>query len=95
MGLESWISVMKHNNPRRKLSQARIEQNCMVSFNGPKEVHCDSVVMEGLATYWGRQAVVGNRQGHWVRRDRDIRGYAVSEAVDSLSNQTAVVPIMV
>ena len=49
--------------------------------------------MEGLATYWGHHAVVGNRQGHWVR-DRDIRGYVVFEAVDSLLNQPADVPFM-
>ena len=48
-----------------------------------------------MTTYWGRQAVVGNRQGHWVRRDQDIRGYAVSEAVDSLLNQPAIVPFIV
>ena len=95
MGLESWISVMKHhNNPRRKLSQARIEQNCMVSFNGPKEVHCDSVVIEGLTTYWGRQTMVGNKQGHWVRRFRGLKGYAVSGAVYSIVNQLADVPFM-
>ena len=93
--VESWVSVMEHhNNPRRKLSQARIEQKCMVSFNGPKEVHCDSVVMEGLATYWGRQTMVGNKQGHWVRRFRGLKGYAVSEAVDSIVNQPADVPFM-
>ena len=82
-----------HNNPRRKLTQAGIEQECMVSVNGPKEVHCDSVVMEGLANYWGRQNMVGNKQGHWVRRFRGLKGYAVSEAVD-IVNQPADMPFM-
>ena len=96
--VESWVSTMEHhNNPRRPLTQARLEQECMVSINGPKEVHCDSVVMEALASYCnlGHQAMVGNRQGHWVRRDRDIRQYVVSEAVDNIVNQPVDVVFMV
>ena len=56
---------------------------------------CDSVVMEALASYWGHQAMEGNRQGHWVRRNKDIRQYVVSEAVFSIVNQPAAVPFMV
>ena len=37
----------------------------------------------------------GNRQGHWVRRNKDMRQYMVSEAVDSIVNQPAAVPFMV
>ena len=37
--VESWVSVMEHhNNPSRPLIQARLEQECMVAINGPKEV---------------------------------------------------------
>ena len=44
--VESWVSTMEHhNNPRRCLTQARLEQECMVAINWPKDVHCDSVVM--------------------------------------------------
>ena len=94
--VESWVSVMEHhNNPRRPLTQERLEQECMVAINGPDEVHCDSVVTEALASYWGRKAEVGNRQGHWVRRDRDIKQYAVSEAVDNLVQKPVNVPYMV
>ena len=44
MGLESvvksWVSVLEHhNNPRRALSQKRLEQKAMVAINGPAEVH--------------------------------------------------------
>jgi len=94
--VESWVSVMEHhNNPRRALTQARVEQECMVSINGPSEVHSDSVVLEALGAYWSRKKVRENRQGHWVRRDKDMRQYVVSEAVDSEVNQPPDVAFMV
>ena len=94
--VESWVSVMEHhNNPRRPLTQTRVEQECMVAINGPKDVHCDSVVMEALASYWSNQTMVGNRQGHWVRRDQNIKQYVVSQAVDVLVNKPADVAFMV
>ena len=93
--VESWVSVMEyHNNPRRSLTQARIEQECMEAINVPKEVHCDSLVMEGLATYWGRQTMAGNKQGHWVRSFRGLKGYAVSGPMDNIVNYPADVPFM-
>ena len=50
--VESWVSVMEHhNNPRRALTQTRVEQECMVSINGPSEVHSDSVVLKALSAY--------------------------------------------
>ena len=94
--VESWVSVMEHhNNPRRALTQARVEQECMVSINGPSEVHSDSVVLEALGAYWSRKKVRENRQGHWVRRDSNMRQYVVSEAVDSEVNQPPDVAFMV
>ena len=93
--VESWVSVMEHhNNPRRPLTQARVEQECMVAIKGPKEVHSYSVVLEAIASYWGRK-VKANKVGHWVRRHRDMRQYVVSEAVDSVVNQPPSVPFMV
>ena len=53
------------------------------------------VITEALASYWGCKAKVGNRHGHWVSRYRDIKQYAVSEAVDSLLQQPVNVPYMV
>ena len=58
-------------------------------------MHCDSVVMEALASYWSNQTMVGNRQGHWVRRDQNIKQYVVSQAVDALVNKPADVAFMV
>lgn len=93
--VESWVSVMEHHNSSvRSLTQDRLEQECMVAINGPVEVQCDSVVQEALASYWGRQSMVANRAGHWVRRSEDIRHYAISEAVDTIVNKPPSVPFM-
>ena len=83
-----------HNNSRRALTQTRVEQECMVSINCPSEVHSD-LLLEALCAYWSRKKVQGNRQGHWVRRDRDMRQYVVSEAVNSEVNQPPDVAFMV
>ena len=94
--VESWVSTKEHhNNLKRPLTQARLEQECMLSINGLKEVHCDSVVLEVLASYWDCQAMVGNRKEHWVRRDRDIKQYVVSKSIDTIVNEPVDVPFMV
>jgi hypothetical protein len=93
--VESWVSVLEHhNNPRRFLSQSRLEEEGMVAINGPIEVHSNSVVQEALGNYWRKQKMVGNWGGHWVRRTSDIRPYVVSEAVDNIVNQPPTVPFM-
>ena len=67
----------------------------MAAINRPKDVYCDSMVMEALTNYWSHQAMAGNKQGHWVRRSHNIRQFVVSEAVDKIINQPPDVPIMV
>ena len=94
--VESCVSVLEHhNNPRRALSQERLEQEAMVAINGPAEVHCDSIVDEALASYWRKQKMAGNRDGHWIRRSSRIKSYFISEAVDSIVKKTPAVPFMV
>ena len=69
-----WSPVIEHhNNPRRALTQERLEQEAMVALNGPAEVHCDSIVDEALAYYWRKQKMAGNRDGHWIRRSSRIK----------------------
>ena len=81
----AWVSVLEHhNNPRRALSQERLEQEAMVAINGPAEVYCDSIVDEALASYWRKQKMAGNRDSHWIRRSSRIKSYFISEAVDSI-----------
>ena len=87
--VESWVSVLEHHhNPRRPLTQERLEQEAMVALNGPAEVHCDSIVDEALASFWRKQKVAGNRDGHWIRRSTNIKSYFVSGAVDSIVKKT-------
>ena len=89
------VSILENNNnPLRDLSQSRLEQEGMVAINGPLEVHSKSVVQEALNNYWRKQRMPGNWGGHWVRRSYNILPYVISEAVDSIVNQTPGVPFM-
>ena len=77
----------------------RLENECMIAINGPADVHCDGVVNEALVSYWGQRNKKyvgggGQQGGHWVRQWRDMKKYAVSEAVDSLVNKPPNVPFM-
>ena len=75
----------------------RLENECIIAINGPADVHCDGVVNEALVSYWrqrNEKYVGGQQGGHWVRRWRDIKKYAVSEAVDTLINKPPNVPFM-
>ena len=93
--MESWFSVLEHhNNPRRPLTQERLEQEAMVALNGPAEVHCNSIVEEVLTSFWRKQKVAGNREGHWIQRSSNIKSYFVSGAVDSIVKKTPEVPFM-
>ena len=51
------------------------------------------MVLEALGAYWSRMKV--DRQGHWVRKNKDMRQYMVSQAVDSEVNQPPDVAFMV
>ena len=64
--VESWVSVCEHhNNPRRPITQDRLEQEAMIAINGPSEVHCDAVVQEALGKYWRKKKRATT--GHWIR----------------------------
>ena len=94
--VESWVSVLEHhNNPRRPLTQERLEQEALVALNGPAEVHCDSIVVEALASFWRKQKVAGNRDGHWIRHFSNIKSYFILEAVYKIFKKTPDVPFMV
>ena len=66
--VESWVSVLEHHsNPRRSISQQRLEEEVMIALNGPEVVHCNAVVDEALRKYWRKQKLAGNRDGHFIR----------------------------
>lgn len=93
--VESWVSVMEHhNNPKRCLSQQRLENELMIAVNGPTVAHCDSVVDEAIDLYWSKAKRVGERGGHWIRKSDNIRSFITSKAVDSLVNEKPEVPFM-
>ena len=91
MGLESVVEtwVEHHNNPKRALSQERLEKESMVAINDPAVLHCDGIVEEALELYWTKAKRVGERGGHWIRKSDNIIPYIVSAAVDTIVNKKA------
>ena len=95
--VESWVSVMKHhNNPRRSLTQARIEQECMVAINGSKEVHCDSgdggpCYLLGPADHGGEQA---GPLGEEFQGSQGVRGFRAHGQYCELSGRCALHVVM-
>ena len=59
-----------------------------VSVNGPELVHCDPIVREAMANYWGGKM-------HFVRRSNNIKTYAHSEAIDSIVKKPPRLPFMI
>ena len=50
--VESWVSIVEHHSPStRVLSQDRLEDEAMVSINGPELPHADPVI-KALRAYW-------------------------------------------
>ena len=86
--VESWVSIVEHHSPStRVLSQDRLEDEAMVSINGPELPHADPVIKEALRAYWQGSKNKGNTGGHFIRRSNNIKSYKVSGAVDSIINK--------
>lgn len=86
--VESWVSIVEHHSPStRVLSQDRLEDEAMVSINGPELTHADPVIKEALRAYWQGSKNKGNTGGHFIRRSNNIKPYKVSGAVDSIVNK--------
>ena len=90
------VSVVEAHTPssRAILDQQRLEDEIQVAWNGEDTFHCDAVVTEALASYWGSCKTLGNREGHFIRSE-DIKTYAISKAVYSQKNQSAKLAVMV
>ena len=94
--VESWVSIVEHHSPpTRVLSQDRLEDEAMVSINGPELVHADPVIKEALRTYWQGSKDKGNIGGHFIRRSKNIKSYGVSGAIDSIVKKPAKQAFMV
>ena len=59
-----------------------------MAINGPEVVHCDTVVREGLKSYWSRARRAG--EGHWIQRSDNIQSYRVSKVIDNLLKKNQV-----
>ena len=99
MGLESvvetWVFQMEHhNNPKRALSQERLENECMVAINGLAVPHCDGIVEEALDLHWAKAKRVGEKGGHWIRKSENVIPYTVSQAVDAIVSKQPEVDFM-
>ena len=81
--VESWISVMEHHaSQRRTLGEMMLHEEMVIAINGPRLVHCDSVVQEAIKSYFSDRKNPKERSGHFIRRSEDILSYNVSKCVD-------------
>ena len=65
-----------------------------MSWNGEDVMHCDPIVKEALRAFTSQYKMQINREGHFVRRNKNIKPYLVSEAVDTLMKKPAKLPVM-
>ena len=87
--VKTWVSVLEHHaSSQRTLCQDRLIREGIVAINGPEVVHCDTVVREGLKSYWSKARRAG--EGHWIRRSDNIQSYTVSKVIDNLLKKNQV-----
>ena len=93
--VESWISQSeKHASGGRPLGQERMEDEAMISINGPKVAHCASVVQAAHTEYWSRAKRSKERDGHFLRRSEQIKQYTVSKVIDNMRSEKPKLPFM-
>ena len=95
--VESMVSVVEAHTPSSRgiLNQERLADEITVAWNGEDVVHCDALVKEAMLSYTGQYKLLGNREGHFVRRSENIKSYVISEAVDSLVKKPVKLPVMI
>ena len=94
--VESMVSVVEAHTPASRgiILQNRLEDETIVSWNGEDVMHCDPIVKEAMRAYISQYKMQSNREGHFVRRNENIKPYLVSEAVDTLMKKPAKLPVM-
>ena len=74
--VKSWVSIVEHHSPStRVLSQDRLEDEAMVSINGPELPHADPVIKEALIAYWEGSKITGNTGGHFISSSNNSNFY--------------------
>lgn len=93
--VESWVSVLEHHSSKvRGLGDDAVETEMMISVNGPKIQHCDSIVQESMKKYWRSSKMKNMEDGHFVRRSNNIQSWLTSSSVDRLNKATRLLPFM-
>ena len=87
--VETWVSVLEHHASSQSiLCRDRLIREGIVAINGPQVVHCDTIVKEGLKSYWSR--VKGAGEGHWIWRCDNIQSNTVSKVRLFIKKKTSV-----
>ena len=93
--VESWISVMEgHDSAVRNLDPSRLEDEMMVSINGPNLAHSKVMVKEGMTHLWAKSKHREDKQGHFIRRADKIKTWVVSKSVDTLRKAPVKLPFI-
>ena len=64
-----------------------LHEEMVISVNGPKLVHCESICQEALREYFKDRINPEERAGHFVRKSQNIENYSVSKSVDTFRKQ--------
>ena len=64
-----------------------LHEEMVISFNGPKMVHCEAICQEALRDYFKDRINPKERAGHFVRRSENNENYSVSTKFDNFMKQ--------
>ena len=93
--VESWVSVLEHHSSKsRTLDGNSIQDEMVISVNGPLTQHCQRTVEDTMKTYWGKLRN-SLKNGHFTRRSENVKSYLVSKVVDNLNSVPVTTPFIV
>jgi hypothetical protein len=93
--VESWGSTMELlSSKNRNIGQERLQNELMVSINGPKIMHSDTIIKEALERMNRTAVHVKDRIGHFVRRSENVETFLTSRVVDRLNKEKPKIPFM-
>ena len=93
--VESWVSIYEaHSNKHRPIANDRAEQEISVAVNGPLLQHADPVIKAALRSMFKNSKDKRNMGGRFIRRNNNVKDFAVSKSVDSFVNKPNIKPFM-
>ena len=66
----------------------------VIALNGPALQHADDILKSALKIYFEKSKRSQEKSGHFVRRNENIKDYAVSKVVDRLLSEPAKLPFL-